>query len=339
MATFLRYINRLLPFTDASTPLWRDAIHTVLLCTFLYFAPNLPWHRISDSLNKRRSNSELVTQPDHEPGHTGTAPQETIAAEQANGALLGGEDQENEDESEEEEDLQALEGEDQINVDGQLQPVGDIQGDPGPVNPLQNPAANRRDPNRPVGAKKAKSLARRDRVRAYNEFQRAQGDAQRAKDAEGAEEREAAQKAERDRRRKVEMKIEQEKVYERRVRKREEEERTKQDALAQDKARDLILTELHSKKMVSLTVISDIVEKDASFVDDVVRKDGILGEQNLDGVRTLTLLTKNQWVIRVDEGDVQEMYAQASQLNTTTSNGKVDLVTLGHMLEQVLRNR
>src|SRR5205823_4972601 len=77
-----------------------------------------------------------------------------------------------------------------------------------------------RDPSRPIGKKKAASLARRERVRAYHEFVREQADQQRALDASTAAAREAALEAERARRKAVEREIA-ERERERRERERE----------------------------------------------------------------------------------------------------------------------
>lgn len=87
--------------------------------------------------------------------------------------------------------------------------------------------------------------------------------------------------------------------------------------------------------MVELARIVEQVGRDATWVETMIRKEGILGLKIEDERKTLTMLTGKGWVVRVDEGSMAELYKLASTHNGSSS-GKVGWSELGGLLEQIL---
>src|ERR1700761_2180283 len=52
--SIIALINTFIPFSDPSRPLWRDIILSIIICTFLYFAPQLQtngaWKSLTDAI-------------------------------------------------------------------------------------------------------------------------------------------------------------------------------------------------------------------------------------------------------------------------------------------------
>nr|POE93109.1 hypothetical protein CFP56_75564 [Quercus suber] len=163
MAAFIKILNRLLPFATPGTPLLQDLVHLAAVCAVLYFGP-----QIQERLRRPRV------------GETGDAhaPPQGLPAEHAGVANVGdalpahgGAEQV----EREEDDGDGSDDDDDGDVD-EFEGPGDGALD---EEDQRNPAAQAgpaQNPNLPaardVGAKKAKSIARRDQRRAYHEFQR-----------------------------------------------------------------------------------------------------------------------------------------------------------------------
>jgi hypothetical protein len=180
MASILGLVNRLLPFATPGTPLLQDLIHLGAICTLLYYAPQI---------------QHWAQERQHATGESDGLPiDDTANLADANPAPH---DQEPARDDDEMNQRAAVDDFENVEFGDQGGPHDDAniqEGEPGPAGPANTPA------HRNLGAKKAKSLARKDQRRAYNEFMRSQGDAQRAEDAKDAAEREATLAAERERR-------------------------------------------------------------------------------------------------------------------------------------------
>lgn len=324
MTSFLGLINRLLPFATPGTPLIQDLVHLGVICALLYYAP-----QIQDWLQTRNRRLDQAETPQH--------------AQQAEAAGEDDQDVNIRDNHDGNQSQQAFEAEADRHDDGpdnddfrafqQQQHQENDDGAPGPANPAAATAAQQRN----VGAKKAKSLARRDQRRAYHEFQRAQGEAQRARDAEGAAEREAAQAAERERRKAAEAKLEAKKARER-EQKREQERREREEEISRrETAVAIVRRELEERRMSNLFEVARTVGGDADdvWVERMVDANGLLG-RGADG--TVTMVTSTGWVVKVAREDMLEVYRKAAEGGQGDENGKIGFEKLGGMLQDVLRS-
>lgn len=205
----------------------------------------------------------------------------------------------------------------------------------GPADPaMVNMAAQRN-----VGAKKAKSLARRDQRRAYHEFQRAQGEAQRARDAEGAAEREAVLAAERERRRAVEAELEVKKAKERENRKKQDRKEREEELLRRERAVALVKQGLAERKMCNVfDVVKDVggADIDELWVERILNANALLGKRD-DG--SFTIITGTGWIVRVTDDDLRAAYEKAAEPGLGDENGKIAYEELGALLEEVLKER
>lgn len=316
MASFMTYVNRLLPFATPGTPILQDLVHLGVICALLYFAP-----QIQEWLQRKREAEHHQT----EPQPTEQAPQEERQPA-APGNPEGNQDQlafeeeaDRQDDGPDNEDFREFQRRQQ-NAD---------ENEAGPAN---GPA------QRNVGAKKAKSLARRDQRRAYHEFQRAQGEAQRAKDKEGEGEREAAQAAEKERRKAAEAKLEAKKAKEREQR-REQERREREEEIARrETAVAIVRRELEERRMSNLFEVARSVGGDADdvWVERILNASGVLGK-DADG--TLTMVTSTGWLVKVDKEDMLKTYKKAAESGMGDENGKIGFDKLGGLLQDILKAR
>lgn len=307
-------LNRLLPFATPGTPLVQDLLHLAALCLLLYLAP-----QIQETLQRCRGVPG--------PAHHGTADD-----------FAGPENHENARETDEElpEDDVVREDPREAGVPQQerapdVEPPQDGQfeeGQPGPAQ-IPNTAANRN-----VGAKKAKSLARRDQRRAYHEFMRSQGDAQRARDAEGAAERDAAMTAEKERRKAAEVALEAKKAKERDERKAKEEQERLVEIKRRELAVNIVKDELNARNMCDLFKVAERVGDDVDevWVEKLLKTAGFIG---LKG-NAMTVVTSTGWVVRVTEEQMANMYIAATENGIGDSNGRVEMEELGVVLERML---
>ena len=309
----LSLLNRLLPFATPGTPLFQDLLHLAALCTLLYFAP-----QIQQRLRASNGDDHVGLEADVDNMDTGALDTDHEIANddrQVNepGRAVN-----------EVQDGPAFEGDREVfDHDGPLH-----EDQPGPPAPGDIPA------QRNVGAKKAKSLARRDQRRAYNEFMRSQGDAQRARDAEGAAEREAALMTQRGRRKAAEVALETKRRKERDQRREQEESEWIKEMRRRELALDLVRDGLDTSKTCDLFKISRQIgdDVDEEWVEEILRASGTLGRKE----DTVTMLTSTGWAVRVSEMDMAKLYTTAVEDGMGDGQGRIDSMELGTMLETVI---
>ena len=322
MTSLLSILNTLLPFTDPSRSLWRDILHTLLLCTFLYFGPQIRLERVFDLrlwIGRKHEHAEEVAErdesrtdaldgvvePEQAPDDSHAERPGFVNAEtnEPNPPLL--------------EDLPAADPDDVPNA------------------AQQHPAARQRDPTRALGAKKAKSLARKDRQRAYNEFLREQGNAQRARDAEGAEEREKEAAKERERRKAIEVRIQEQKAQERAVRK-EKEEKVRQEEEYKIATALRLIDEGLRERIVRLKEVAKAVESDFGWVQALVKREGYLGIKEQHGIKVMTMVTAEGCLVRIDNILMQETYRQVIAARDPDDDSDITVYDIGARLEHIL---
>lgn len=315
MASFLGALNRLLPFASPGTPLLQDLLHLSALCILLYFAPQIQqqlqnWrakHGIDEIAETAHDEAPVIENAVHED----IGNQEIGHGREAENIV-----------------------DDVVDEERNLHPTHDLAADdalPGPANGAPLP------PARNVGAKKAKSLARKDQRRAYHEFMRSQGDAQRAKDAEGAEERDAALAAEKERRKLTEKELESRKAKEREARKRQEELERIENARRTELILATVRDELDSRRMCDLFRVARMVgdDVDEEWVERVVKASGIV-EKNGDG---MVMITEMGWAVRITMDDMAAIYATALADGLGDSHGQISHEQLGALLETHLKQQ
>ncbi|KAF2726376.1 hypothetical protein K431DRAFT_280405 [Polychaeton citri CBS 116435] len=303
MASLISLFNRLLPFATPGTPLVQDLVHLASICTLLYFAPQIQEWVQQRQQQQEQEDDEYLENPeepqqDHQPN--GVEPQ-----------MIGDEAETNQ---------QANDDQLPPPIDPQPQP-GDVnaieEGEPGPADrPHQTIAAQRN-----VGAKKAKSLARKDQRRAYHEFQRSQGEAQRARDAAGAAEREAALAQERARRKAREDAIAAERAREREQRRVAESAEREEDNRRRELVVEIVREGLASNRMVDLFKVARQVggDVDEEWVERIIKASaGLLGRKG----NVFTMITSTGWAVRVREDDMREFYARALTATEGQKEGK-----------------
>lgn len=315
MVSPLNLLNRLLPFATPGTPIIQDVVHLAAICTLLYFAP-----QIQEWVQRKRILQESAE-------IEGAERHEGFAQPNEENADLADEDRE--------ETAVPLQGPPDNARPGQEpaandhQPIGDVDPAPGPARDPQVPIA------RNVGTKKAKSLARRDQRRAYHEFQRSQGEAQRARDAEGAAEREAALAEERARRKAAEAAVEAKKAKEREQKRKQERQEWEDEIKRRDLAVKIMRDEIAGQRICNLQLVAKQVGGGVTkdWTEKILSASGILGEKD----NSTTLLTGTGWVVRVGEDDMKQAYSLALDDDTGSKDGHVSYDDLGAVLERVIR--
>jgi hypothetical protein len=318
-----RGLNILLPFATPGTPLYQDLLHLAALCTALYYAPQIQAY----IQEQRQSQSQDQTEDQPEQHIATDEPQVPELGQQ--GAVPPPrpfiEDGEEDEQEQPDTPFNDFAG-----------PAGpahdDDDGEAGPVNPRpQAPPGN--NSNRTVGAKKAKSLQRRDQRRAYHEFMRSQGEAQRARDAEGAEEREAQLAAERARRAAKEAEVEAKRAKEREEKRLKEDKAREEEIQRRERAVRLVREELEARRVVDLEDVARRIGGDVGreWVEGLVRASGLLPE----GQGHHTMITSNGWVIRVERENMETLYREAATAADET-DGTVAYADLGEKLERIL---
>ncbi|EON62298.1 hypothetical protein W97_01519 [Coniosporium apollinis CBS 100218] len=323
ISTLHRSITLLLPFTDPSKPLVQDVAHTIALCAILYYAPHfLERYRVYQQ-RLHHVHPPVVTTP--------ATPTETPGMEAMEGPGAP--------QHQVHDPLPA-------NPTNQppaapLEPLDDdappllVPAGPEPdSDPEDGPAARPiRAPRQTVGAKKAKSLARRDQRRAYHEFQRSRGEAQRAADAAGAAEREAALAAERSRRAAVEAELEERTRREREEKRTREEEERREETRVRGEVVRVVGEGLERRGCVDLGDVARGVGRERGWVEKLVRVSGLVGGRKEDGV--VAMVTGRGWVVRVDEGIMRESYRIALE-DDHQRKLKVTFEELGSIIEGVV---
>ncbi|KAM0713515.1 hypothetical protein Q7P37_010477 [Cladosporium fusiforme] len=323
MASLFNLLNRLLPFATPGTPLLQDLVHLGAICTVLYYAPQIQNWAQQRQNEHGTPNQGLVDdagQPTHAPGPANDHDQEPLDVPVENNHA---QEREPVDDPEEQEDDNP--GDANANA---------VEGEAGPANPpnIPNTPAHRN-----VGAKKAKSLARKDQKRAYNEFMRSQGEAQRAQEAEGAAEREAALAVEKERRRAAAAAYEAKKAKEREQKRELERKQREEEIKSRELAMSLVRDALDEEGMCDLFKVAKQVGGDADeeWVERILRASDVVGTK--DGV--LTMITSVGWAVRVSQQDVRQLYENAAMQDVSDESGAFSYDQLGSMFETILRER
>lgn len=333
-------LNFLLPFTNAKTPLFQDLVHTVILCGTLYFAPQIAeWYHTQQAHTDTPAEQIDDTNTEHEPAQ----PERPTNDPPLDERLI-------------------FQDDDDTNNNIEPPPLAPTPPPPGAQhqarvdddelpNLPQNdgfalppdaagPANDRPRPtpaNRTVGAKKAKSLARKDQRRAYHEFHRQEAELRKLQEAEGAEEREAALQAERERRARIEEEIREKEREERERVKREREREAEEEAARRERCLERVKSEMQSRGAVDLVDEAWKEGKDRIWVERLVRASGLLVQlQREDGVHVM--ITGQGWLVKIDEQMMHETYREAEVL-ARNNDGKVSFAEMGGLLETIVRER
>ena len=325
MASVLSYLNRLLPFATPGTPLLQDLIHLAAICGALYYAPQIQeWYQQRRAQNDGTRPEQALPDTQDVPNDHDTAIADGNHQDQAPQPDIAPHHEAGDDAQDDEEDAHDAPRDNDFNENDAAQP--------GPARiPDMPPARN-------VGAKKAKALAKKDQRRAYHEFQRSQGEAQRARDAEGAAERDAELAAERERRRAAEAKVKEREAREREV-KRESERKARADEMRRrEMVVRIVREEVEGNGVCELMKVARQAgnDVDEEWVEKIVHASGILGRKG----DATTMTTSLGWVVRVTESDMAEVYRRAVKDGVADGDsGAVSYDTLGRMLQEVIVQR
>ncbi|KAI7486853.1 hypothetical protein KC367_g5362 [Hortaea werneckii] len=318
MASLFSFLNRLLPFATPGTPLVQDLAHLAALCGVLYYGPQLQeWYQRRPPQDHDAGEESDGQQPEQREAGT-----EELEAEQQQVEENAPEEPRNVEPDQGRPPPPVVEDEDE-------EPEAGPAGGDAQAGPANTPA------HRNVGAKKAKSLARRDQRRAYHEFQRAQGDAQRAREAEGAEAREAAQNAEKERRKAAEAKLEEKRARDREEKKERERKLREEDAKRRELVVSLVREQLDEERMCDLFKVAKMVggDVDEEWIEAILKASGMLGRKG----DTMTMITEMGWAVRVTREDMDRTYHAAIEQEARDSEGRISYEALGSMLENVLK--
>jgi hypothetical protein len=317
MASILGLVNRLLPFATPGTPLLQDLVHLGVICTLLYYAPQIQ-HWAQERQYATGEFDELPIDDTANVAEANPAPHDQDPAR----------DDDEADQRAAVDDFENVEAGDQ----GRPHDDANIQeGEPGPAGPANTPA------HRNVGAKKAKSLARKDQRRAYNEFMRSQGDAQRAEDAKDAAEREATLAAERERRKAATATLEAKKAKEREQKRETERKQREEEIRSRELAITLVRETLDAQRVCDLFKVAKQVggHADEEWVERIVRSSELVGMRN--GV--LTMITSVGWAVRICQQDVRQLYENAAVQDISDESGAIGYDQLGSLFENILKER
>ena len=198
----------------------------------------------------------------------------------------------------------------------------------GPANAPQGPRPT--PANRTVGAKKAKSLARKDQRRAYHEFHRQEAELRRLQEAEGKEEREALAAAERERRARVAEEIQRKEREEREARKREAEKDAEEEQERRERVVERVREAIGTMGAVDLVDQAWKEGKDRLWVERLIRASGLLGQLQKDDQRVMT--TGDGWLVRIDADIMARAYAEAEEYGNA-HGGRLSFDDLGGFIK------
>ncbi|KAF2010857.1 hypothetical protein BU24DRAFT_47664 [Aaosphaeria arxii CBS 175.79] len=332
-----RLLNTLLPFTNPNTPLLQDLIHTAVLCATLYYAPQLV-----ERLNAQQQPHRDPSIPAADNTHDGTAndgSNEDLPLER-DLVLQPDDDEVAEPLPPAPTPPPGVPGPADWDAPAQLPEPGD-QAPAWEGNAHAGPAAGQNERPRPtaanriVGAKKAKSLARRDERRAYHEFFRQEAELRRMREDEGREEREAALAAEKARRAEVEREIQERERAERERKKEEERRGHEEERMRRERVVDEVREKLMKRGSINLVDIAWREGKDQLWIERLVRASGLLSKRE-DGSHTM--ITGEGWIIKVDAQLMDEAYAAAAQFGDT-NEGRISFQDFGGILEKIITAR
>ncbi|KAI9783048.1 MAG: hypothetical protein M1839_004217 [Geoglossum umbratile] len=323
-----RILNRLLPFATPGTPLVQDILHSIVLASVIYFAP-----RILERQLERDVQTGGIPSPQDEGEALGNEVIDAGQRHEGNGAEAEGPE-----DLEDHEDFQNH-GRLDANIDDAANPP--LQW---PQDHPQEPTTSTTPRTRNVGKKKAKSLARRDQNRAYHEFMRQQGEAQRARDREIEASLEAELFEEKRRRALIEQELEEKRRIEREARREEERRRREEDILRREKAIEMVRAELQASGFIKITDVIKAVggDIDSAWVEHLIQAEEILGLTSTTSDPTadsLTFITSTGYITHITNANMQEAY-QRAYITSAASDDKVGFSELGRILEDdIVRKR
>ena len=320
MASIIGFLNRFLPFATPGTPLLQDLIHLGAICTLLYYAPQIQHWAQEQQVPAGAPAGNL----DDNEVHVANAPPTPHNEEPREPAFAD----DNADQHAAPDDFENVPND---NFEAERAHADIEEGQPGPAGPANVPT------HRNVGAKKAKSLARKDQRRAYNEFMRSQGDAQRAEEAKDAAEREATLAVERERRKAAAAALEAKKTKEREQKREAERKQREEEIRCRELAITLVREALDDQRMCDLFKVARQVggDVDEEWVERIIRSSDLVGMRN--GV--LTMITSVGWAVRVSQQDVRQLYENAAVQDISDESGAVTYDQLGSLFETILKER
>lgn len=342
-------LNLLLPFTRPGTPLLQDLIHTTILCTSLYFAPQIAdWYH-AQSAHANFPGTQSGTHIDnHAPQDTNDEAPDQRQPDDLNDADI------------------PLDERLVLQDDGDGAPAVAFPHAPTPPPAQQRPRAPplphvedfedrvagafaaqaaagpandgpRATPaNRTVGAKKAKSLARKEDRRRYHEWHRQEAHLRRLQEEEGKEEREAALQAERERRAAVEEEIREREREERDRLKREREQDMADEAERRERVMWRVENGVKKNGAVDLVDIAWAEGKERVWIEQLVRASGLLTQLQKGGEKVM--VTGGGWLVKIDRGLMDEVYVEAVKYGDK-NGGKVSIDQFGGFIEKAVSAR
>jgi hypothetical protein len=334
-------LNLLLPFTNKNTPLLQDLVHTAILCGTLYFAPQIAEYFQS---RDQPSHNHEIEIPNTGGDTEGIGDQEEdipidrdwVLQDDGEGALevepppLAPTPPPGLNQVADPAEAWEARAQNQPFVEDDLPPQ--MQPGPGPANERPRPTPA----NRTIGAKKAKSLARKDQRRAYHEFHRQEAELRRQREAEGKEEREAALAAEKARRAEAEKVIQEKERAERERKKEEERRELEEERQKRERAISEVRRALENNGAVNLVELAWEEDKDSVWIERLVRASGLLSQFSKHG--SYAMITETGWAIRVDAQIMSEVYAAAVSYGNG-NQGKLNFEEFGGILEKAVKAR
>ncbi|KAI9721756.1 MAG: hypothetical protein M1812_002091 [Candelaria pacifica] len=323
------FINHLLPFTTPGTPLVQDILHTLVLCSVLYYAPTFLERRTAEYLEQQREGI-----PQERQTNDASDDQEFVNGSPVEEPFPLDDFSDTENAINDEDPRVAHEPE-------QQEPFPrDIDANfAGPANPPPNQTNLR---TRDVGKKKAASIARREQKRAYHEFLRSEGDAQRARDREIETALEDELFEEKRRRALIDQELEEKKKAERDEKREKERKSREKELLRRKTIIDVVRKRLEDTGFVEL---DDVVREvgdgiGAELVEKLVRAEGLLRQDISDGA--VTMITSAGFIVRLTVEDMREAYRRAAVVDENDEVDDDEIVgwdTLSKSLEQVVRKK
>jgi hypothetical protein len=342
MADLIHIIKKLIPFATPDTPLIQNLLYCVAIAACALVLLIERYQNYVLERDESLSDTSLHHQGDQETLLDRDFHLEEVI-EHVEQEAAEDDDGNSDDNSETEHEREFLRDREQpaandFQADAAGRPVDNLDPGEGPANAVDRPAPAQRA----VGVKKAKSLARKDQRRAYQEFLRSQGDAQRAQDASTAAEREAALKLDQRKRAAAEAEIELRKAREREARREADVREREYEARRRSEPVTIVRRELAERGMCNLWSVIEIMERegfdlDIEFVEKLLKLAGVLGKNAFTDDGATIILTSKGWVVRVTTQDMKTAYQIAADQHHDQEKGVVPLQSLADALDTVLQ--
>lgn len=206
------------------------------------------------------------------------------------------------------------------------EPENPIQ--PGPPVPILVPAPppDRTPRTRIIGAKKARSLARRDQRRAYHEFLQSQQSERARQAAVVAEEDEERLFEEKRRRAVAEEEIVARRQSEKAERARVERIRDEEQRRDLEKLRDVVTVRGRGKMAWSLEGLAGMVGREEAWVRAALKSEGLVGGKGSE----MRMITEEGWYLVVGEAELKVLYREIEK------RGKMEWGEMAKVLEEAI---